>query len=55
MWRHCGSIAVDGGLEYVKRIGNLDDVIELSEYEREKTNNLLSTPLNSSVIKKIFL
>ena len=24
----CGSIAVDGGLEYVKRIGNLDDVIE---------------------------
>lgn len=48
----CGSIAVDGGLEYVKRIGNLDDVIELSEYEREKTNNLLSTPLNSSVIKK---
>lgn len=50
----CGSIAVDGGLEYVKRIGNLDDVIELSEYEREKTNNLLSTPLNSSVIKKDF-
>lgn len=35
----CGSIAVDGGLEYIKRIGNLDDVIEL---------------LNLMLIKKIY-
>ena len=35
----CGSIAVDGGLEYIKRIGNPDDVIELSEYEKENSND----------------
>ena len=27
---NCGSIAVDGGYEYIRRIGNLDDIIELS-------------------------
>lgn len=31
----CGSIAVDGGQEYIKRTGNLEDVIELSKYEQE--------------------
>lgn len=50
----CGSIAVDGGLEYIKRIGNPDDVIELSEYEKENSNHLLSSPLNSNVIKNDF-
>lgn len=50
----CGSIAVDGGLEYIKRIGNPDDVIELSEYEKENSNQLLSSPLNSNVIKNDF-
>ena len=29
----CGSIAVDGGKEYLKRVGNLNDTIELSEFE----------------------
>ncbi len=29
----CGSIAVDGGLEYIKRVGNKEDVIELSKFE----------------------
>lgn len=29
----CGSIAVDGGKEYIRRIGNEEDIIELSEYE----------------------
>lgn len=50
----CGSIAVDGGHEYIKRIGNPDDVIELSEYEKENPNHLLSSPLNSNVIKNDF-
>lgn len=50
----CGSIAVDGGLEYIKRIGNPDDVIELSEYGKENSNPLLSSPLNSNVIKSDF-
>ena len=31
----CGSIGVDGGLEYIKRIGNLDEVIELSKFEND--------------------
>lgn len=29
----CGSISVDGGNEYVRRIGNLDAVEELSIYD----------------------
>ena len=29
----CGSVAVDGGYEYIKRIGNKDDIIELSKFE----------------------
>lgn len=28
----CGSIAVDGGLEYLKRIENEENIIELSEF-----------------------
>ena len=32
-WCTCKSIAVDGGLEYLRRIGNLEDIIELSELE----------------------
>lgn len=31
----CGSIGVDGGLDYIKRIGNSEDIIELSEYSKE--------------------
>lgn len=43
----CGSIAVDGGLEYIKRIGNLDDVIELSEFDDDK-KDLLSSKFSLS-------
>lgn len=32
-WCVCRNIAVDGGLEYLRRIGNLEDIIELSEFE----------------------
>ena len=32
----CGSIAVDGGLDYIKRIGKEEDIIELSECEEKK-------------------
>ena len=32
-WCTCKSIAVDGGLEYLRRVGNLEDIIELSEFE----------------------
>jgi hypothetical protein len=37
----CRTIAVDGGLEYLRRVGDLANIIELSEYvdeEREKQN-----------------
>jgi len=29
----CGAIFVDGGREYVRRGGELEDIIELSEYK----------------------
>lgn len=29
----CGSIAIDGGQEYIKRVGNKDDIIELSKFK----------------------
>ncbi|MDO4394381.1 MAG: hypothetical protein Q4C23_00175 [Mycoplasmatota bacterium] len=35
----CGSIAVDGGLDYIKRLGNLEDIIELSKVEINKEEN----------------
>jgi len=34
-WCSCGKIAVDGGLDYLKRCGDIDNFIELSEYEDE--------------------
>ena len=34
-WCACKSIAVDGGLEYLRRVGNLEDIIELSEFEKK--------------------
>ena len=35
-WCTCKSIAVDGGLEYLRRVGNLEDIIELSEFEKKQ-------------------
>ena len=32
-WCTCTRIAVDGGLDYLRRVGNLEDIIELSEFE----------------------
>ena len=32
----CGAIAVDGGLDYIKRIGNQEDIEELSEYDENE-------------------
>ena len=34
-WCTCKSIAVDSGLEYLRRIGNIEDIIELSEFEKK--------------------
>ena len=34
-WCICKSIAVDGGLEYLRRVGSLEDIIELSEFENK--------------------
>ncbi len=39
---------------YIKRIRNPDDIIELFEYEKENSNHLLFSPLNSNVIKNDF-
>jgi len=35
-WCTCKSIAVDGGLEYLRRVGNIEDIIELSEFEKKQ-------------------
>lgn len=31
----CESVAVDGGKDYLRRCGNLDDIEDLSEYYEE--------------------
>lgn len=51
----CGSIAVDGGLEYIKRIGNLDDIVELSQFYNNNDlssawNNLNNSKINMPII-----
>ena len=38
-WCSCKSIAVDGGLEYIRRLGNLQETIELSKFEDIKEDN----------------
>ena len=35
----CGAVAVDGGLDYLRRIGNQEDWEELSICEDEKVMN----------------
>lgn len=30
----CGAVAVDGGFDYLRRCGNLENIEELSEVER---------------------
>ena len=38
-WCKCKSIAVDGGLDYLKRSGEPEDVIELSEYNSSEADD----------------
>lgn len=33
----CGAVAVDGGKEYLRRCGNLDDFEEMSVVSKDKT------------------
>lgn len=35
----CGAIAVDGGKDYIRRLGFPEDIIELSQYEIVKNND----------------
>ena len=32
----CGSVSISGGKEYLRRLGNVDDYIEMCEWEKEK-------------------
>jgi hypothetical protein len=34
-WCSCGSVAIDGGLSYGRRLGNREDYEELSEYKTD--------------------
>lgn len=36
VWCKCGAIAVDGGKAYLRRVGELDEMIELSESYQEE-------------------
>jgi len=33
----CGNIAVDGGLDYIRRVGTLKKYVDLSEYYPEES------------------
>jgi hypothetical protein len=35
VWCKCESIAVDGGKDYLKRVGDIENIIELSEMTEE--------------------
>jgi tRNA(Ile2) C34 agmatinyltransferase TiaS len=35
-WCKCGSIAVDGGKSYLRRVGDLENIIEISESHSEE-------------------
>lgn len=39
VWCKCGAIAVDGGLEYTRRVGNYSDFIEIIETDDEGEDN----------------
>lgn len=45
----CGSIAVDGGLEYIKRIGDQENIIELSIIEEGITKRLKPFDFSKSI------
>lgn len=35
VWCHCGSIFTDGGLDYIRRGGNIQLIEDLSEYQED--------------------
>lgn len=35
VWCDCGAVAVDGGLDYLRRVGNWEDIEDLSEGDDE--------------------
>lgn len=35
-WCSCKSVAVDGGKEYLRRLGEPEDIIEMSEWKGKK-------------------
>ena len=37
-WCTCKSITIDGGLEYLRRVGNLEDIIETVKNEGDEQN-----------------
>lgn len=45
----CGSIAVDGGLEYIKRIGNQENIIELSIMEEDVLKSIQPFDFSKSI------
>ncbi|MGE7891638.1 DUF7695 domain-containing protein [Bacillus cereus] len=38
-WCPCKTVAVDGGLDYARIIGEMDDLIELHEYEIDEESD----------------
>ena len=37
---NCGRVGVDGGKDYLRRVGNIEDYEELSEIENDKNNKI---------------
>jgi len=47
IWCKCRSVAVDGGFDYIKRIGNLEDITDLSQFsidDPDRNNPPLEPP-----------
>lgn len=38
-WCSCGAVAVDGGLSYLRRVGRLENMEDLSEVEPDQPKN----------------
>ena len=34
----CGAISVDGGKDYLRRVGDMSKIIEKSEFKNDRTN-----------------
>lgn len=51
----CWLIAVDSGLEYGRMIGNLEDIIELHEFEEEKEDWMLCFARDGKLLTRCFM